>query len=76
MCWFKGRRKCGVIASSLEIYENKIYRKMQIKDNTDPFAANPLHKQEPQHMFRSNILWVLIVKKIHIIEQKQSDLGL
>ena len=47
MCWFKGRRECGVIASSLEIYENKIYRKMQIKDNPDPFAANPLHKQEP-----------------------------
>lgn len=76
MCWCEGGRECCAIARSLEIYENKVYSKMQIKDNTDPFAANPLHKQEPQHMFRSNILWVLIVKKIEIIEQKQSDPGL
>lgn len=44
MCWCEGGRECCAIARSLEIYENKVYSKMQIKDNTDPFAANPLHK--------------------------------
>ena len=43
MCWYKGGRECGVIASNLEIYENKVYSKMQIKNNTDPFAAYSLH---------------------------------
>lgn len=43
MRWCKGGRECGVIASNLEICENKVYSKMQIKNNADPFAAYSLH---------------------------------